>query len=82
MTLVVVDDLAKEGFFAGVFWGFDEQREVFVRAFDELFNLVKLFHVLHGENIVDFGVTGWEVFLLPKKSLSLGEGLIGGNDKL
>lgn len=81
MALVVVDDLAKEGFFAGVFGGFDEQRQVFIRTFDELFNLVKLFHVLHGENILDFGVTG-EVFLLPNKILSLGEGLIGGNDKL
>ena len=54
MALVVVDDLAKEGFFAGVFRGFDEERQVFIRAFDEFFNLVKLFHILHGENIMNF----------------------------
>jgi hypothetical protein len=54
VALVVVDDLAKEGFFAGVFGGFNEERQVFIRTFDELFNLMKLFHVLHGENIMNF----------------------------
>jgi hypothetical protein len=58
VALVVVDDLAKEGLFAGVFGGFDKQRQVFIRALDEFFNLVKLFHVLHGENIMNFRVIG------------------------
>ncbi len=65
MALVVVDHLAKQGFFAGVFGGLDEERQVLVLAFDELLDLVELFHVLHGENIVDLGVIGLLVFLLP-----------------
>lgn len=69
VSFVMINDLAHESLFAFIFFWLDEKGQGFFLAFNELFDLLKLLHVLHGKNVVDFcliNILIVRVFLLPK----------------